>query len=137
MMKEVLWGETEENGGEKMDRSRSPLMLDERREASERQVEVRLRRNSDEEMESEEEEEEEEELDRDGCDVLASVINTAVKSDGFFRHQQVKVLLKSAFKKAECLQPQACNILCTLYIVLIFEFRWEKVSWLLRRRRRL
>merc|ERR1712110_584431 len=30
-----------------------------------------------------------EELDRDGSDVLASIISTAVKSDGFFRHQQV------------------------------------------------
>ena len=89
MMKETLWGETEENGGEKIDRSRSPIML-ERREASERAVEVR-RRNSDEEMESDEEEEE---LDRDESDVLASIINTAVKSDGFFRHQQVRVLLR-------------------------------------------
>ena len=92
MMKEVLWGETEENGGEKIDRSRSPLMLDERRDASERQLELKLRRNSDEEMESDEEEEED--LD---SDVLASIINTAVKSEGFFRHQQVKVLLKSTF----------------------------------------
>ena len=88
MMKETLWGETEENGGEKIDRSRSPVLL-EKREASER-VEV-WRRNSDEEMESDEDEEEEE-LDRDGSDVLASIINTAVKSDGFFRHQQVEVL---------------------------------------------
>ena len=62
----------------------------ERREASERAVEVR-RRNSDEEMESDEEEEE---LDRDESDVLASIINTAVKSDGFFRHQQVRVLFR-------------------------------------------
>merc|ERR1719264_446358 len=37
----------------------------------------------------ESDEEEEEELDRDGSDVLASIISTAVKSDGFFRHQQV------------------------------------------------
>ena len=95
-MKEVLWGETEENGGEKIDRSRSPLMLDEMRDASEGQLELRLRRNSDEEMESDEEEEEE--LDRDGSDVLASIISTAVKSDGFFRHQQVKVLSKSTLK---------------------------------------
>ena len=88
-MKEVLWGETEENGGEKIDRSRSPLMLDERRDASEGQLELRLRRNSDEEMESDEEEMEEEEKEL-GSDVLASIIDTAVKSDGFFRHQQVK-----------------------------------------------
>merc|ERR1719507_1042631 len=37
----------------------------------------------------ESDEEEEEELDRDEIDVLASIISTAVKSDGFFRHQQV------------------------------------------------
>merc|ERR1719341_718004 len=52
----------------------------------------------------ESDEEEEEELDRDGSDVLASIISTAVKSDGFFRHQQVQVLFKSTFKKAEFLQ---------------------------------
>merc|ERR1719430_356706 len=34
----------------------------------------------------ESDEEEEEDLD---SDVLASIINTAVKSEGFFRHQQV------------------------------------------------
>merc|ERR1712037_462917 len=37
----------------------------------------------------ESDEEEEEQLDSDGSDVLASIISTAVKSDGFFRHQQV------------------------------------------------
>merc|ERR1712010_156843 len=46
----------------------------------------------------ESDEEEEEQLDSDGSDVLASIVSTAVKSDGFFRHQQVKVLSKSTLK---------------------------------------
>ena len=113
MMKEVLWGETEENGGEgsplmlhlllliilsqkgeKVDRSRSPLMLDEKRQGASERPRLELRRNSDEEMESDEEEEVEE-LDRDESDVLASIINTAVKSDGFFRHQQVIIIWRT------------------------------------------
>jgi len=80
----ALWGETEENGGEKKDKVRNTNVLERREEAQERVKEVR-RRNSDEEMESDEEEE----LDRNEIDVLASIISTAVKSDGFFRHQQV------------------------------------------------
>ena len=80
----ALWGETEENGGEKKYTVRNTNVLERREEAQERVKEVR-RRNSDEEMESDEEEE----LDRNEIDVLASIISTAVKSDGFFRHQQV------------------------------------------------
>ena len=80
----ALWGETEENGGEKKDTVRNTNVLERREEAQERVKEVR-RRNSDEEMESDDEKE----LDRNEIDVLASIISTAVKSDGFFRHQQV------------------------------------------------
>ena len=79
----ALWGETEENGGEKKDNGRNTNVL-ERREETQERVEMR-RRISDEEMESDEEEE----LDKNEIDVLASIISTAVKSDGFFRHQQV------------------------------------------------
>ena len=86
---EALWGETEENGGEKRgkDKVGSSTVLPERKESAAENGEVR-RRNSDEEMESDDEEEVGE-IDRDVGDVLASIINTAVKSDGFFRHQQV------------------------------------------------
>ena len=95
---EALWGETEENGGEKRDgggkdKVGSSTVLPERKESAADIVEVR-RRNSDEEMESDEEEEVEE-LDRDESDVLASIINTAVKSDGFFRHQQVIIIWRT------------------------------------------
>ena len=95
---EALWGETEENGGEKRDgggkdKVGSSTVLPERKESAAENVEVR-RRNSDEEMESDEEEEVEE-LDRDESDVLASIINTAVKSDGFFRHQQVIIIWRT------------------------------------------
>ena len=94
---EALWGETEENGGEKRDgggkdKVGSSFVLLERKESAEN-VEGR-RRNSDEEMESDEEEEVEE-LDRGESDVLASIINTAVKSDGFFRHQQVIIIWRT------------------------------------------
>ena len=78
----ALWGETEENGGEKKDKVRNTNVL-ERREGTQERVE--MRRISDEEMESDEEEQ----LDKNEIDVLASIISTAVKSDGFFRHQQV------------------------------------------------
>ena len=96
MMKEALWGETdenralwgeqEENGGERVDKVRNTDVLERRREEAQKRVEEVRRRNSDEEMESDEEEEE---LNRDETDVLGSIISTAVKSDGFFRHQQV------------------------------------------------
>ena len=95
---EALWGETEENGGEKRDgggkdKVGSSTVLPERKESAAEKVEVR-RRNSDEEMESDDDEEVEE-LDRDESDVLASIINTAVKSDGFFRHQQVIIIWRT------------------------------------------
>ena len=86
----ALWGETEQNGGEKEENVRTTAVLERRREEAQERVEEVRRRNSDEEMESDEGEEEEEELDRDESDVFASIINTAVRSDGFFRHQQVK-----------------------------------------------
>ena len=88
---EALWGETEENGGEKRDgggkdKVGSSFVLLERKESAEN-VEGR-RRNSDEEMESDDEEE----VEEHESDALASIINTAVKSDGFFRHQQVIII---------------------------------------------
>ena len=85
----ALWGETEQNGGEKKDKVRNTDLLERRREEAQERVEEVRRRNSDEEMESDDEEEDEEELNRDETDVLGSIISTAVKSDGFFRHQQV------------------------------------------------
>ena len=86
---EALWGETEENGGEKRDRVGSSTVLPERKESATENVEVR--RNSDEEMESDDEEE----VEEHESDVLASIINTAVKSDGFFRHQQVIIIWRT------------------------------------------
>ena len=70
----------------------SSTVLPERKESAAENGEVR-RRNSDEEMESDEEEVEG--LERDESDVLASIINTAVKSDGFFRHQQVIIICRT------------------------------------------
>ena len=90
MAKDALWGEMEEN--------KKIANVEEKKDASERIIVAR--RNSDEEMESDDEDDVDDkikamdktaEVEEEG-NVRASIIRTAVRSEGFFRHQQVKRL---------------------------------------------
>ena len=95
MAKDALWGEMEENSKE----DKKIANVAEKKDASERIIVAR--RNSDEEMESDDDEDDVDdknkamgktpEVEEEG-NVRASIIRTAVRSEGFFRHQQVKRL---------------------------------------------
>ena len=95
MAKDALWGEMEENSKE----DKMIANVAEKKDASERIIVAR--RNSDEEMESDDDEDDVDdkikamdkttEVEEEG-NVRASIIRTAVRSEGFFRHQQVKRL---------------------------------------------
>ena len=93
MAKDALWGELEENNKD----DKKIANVAEKKDASERIIVAR--RNSDEEMESDDEEVDDKikamdkttEVEEEG-NVRASIIRTAVRSEGFFRHQQVKRL---------------------------------------------
>ena len=93
MAKDALWGEMEENSKD----DKKIANLAEKKDASERIIVARW--NSDEEMESDDEDDVDKikamdkttEVEEEG-NVRASIIRTAVKSEGFFRHQQVKRL---------------------------------------------
>ena len=94
MAKDALWGEMEENSKE----DKKIANVAEKKDASERIIVAR--RNSDEEMESDDEDDVDDkikamdkttEVEEEG-NVRASIIRTAVRSEGFFRHQQVKRL---------------------------------------------
>jgi len=91
MAKDALWGEMEENSKE----DKKIANVAEKKDASERIIVAR--RNSDEEMESDDEDDVDDkikamdkttEVEEEG-NVRASIIRTAVRSEGFFRHQQV------------------------------------------------
>jgi len=91
MAKDALWGELEENNKD----DKKIANVAEKKDASERIIVAR--RNSDEEMESDDEEDVDDkikamdkttEVEEEG-NVRASIIRTAVRSEGFFRHQQV------------------------------------------------
>ena len=95
MAKDALWGELEENNKD----DKKIANVAEKKDASERIIVAR--RNSDEEMESDDEDDVDDkikamedkttEVEEEG-NVRASIIRTAVRSEGFFRHQQVKRL---------------------------------------------
>ena len=93
MAKDALWGEMENSKDDK-----KIANVAEKKDASERIIVAR--RNSDEEMESDDEDDVDDkikamgkttEVEEEG-NVRASIIRTAVRSEGFFRHQQVKRL---------------------------------------------
>ena len=92
MAKDALWGEMEENGKD----DKKIANVAEKKDAPERIFVAR--RSSDEEMESDDEDDVDDkikamdkttEVEEEG-NVHASIIRTAVRSEGFFRHQQVK-----------------------------------------------
>ena len=92
MAKDALWGELEENSKD----DKKIANVAEKKDAPERIIVAR--RSSDEEMESDDEDDVDDkikamdkttEVEEEG-NVHASIIHTAVRSEGFFRHQQVK-----------------------------------------------
>merc|ERR1711973_771355 len=90
MAKDALWGEMEENSKE----DKKIANVAEKKDASERIIVAR--RNSDEEMESDDEDDVDDKIkamdkttEEEEGNVRASIIRTAVRSEGFFRHQQV------------------------------------------------
>ena len=93
MAKDALWGEMEEKSKD----DKKIANVAEKKDASERIIVAR--RNSDEEMESDNDEDDvgdkikamgkTAEVEEEG-NLRASIISTAVRSEGFFRHQQVK-----------------------------------------------